>query len=108
MAASSVPRLGPYDSADEAVVAQRARWMLEAGVGAINLSWWGRGSFEARTGFFLTFVNSFNEWHEGTQFEPVKGAATLTPREASFGYHNPVDGMYRLNYLKSRLQPILH
>ena len=64
----------------------------------------GRGTPPpARTGFFLTFVNSFNEWHEGTQFEPVKGAATLTPREASFGYHNPVDGMYRLNYLKSRV-----
>src|SRR6187455_2351157 len=44
--ASSVPRLGPYNSADAAVVAARARWMLEAGVGAINLSWWGRGSFE--------------------------------------------------------------
>ena len=39
----------------------------------------------ARTGFFLTFVNSFNEWHEGTQFEPMKDAATLTPHEASFG-----------------------
>ncbi len=61
----------------------------------------------ARTGFFLTFVNSFNEWHEGTQFEPMKDAATLAPDEASLGYHNPVDGMYRLNYLKSRLQPIL-
>ena len=61
----------------------------------------------ARTGFFLTFVNSFNEWHEGTQFEPMKDAAMLAPDEASLGYHNPVDGMYRLNYLKSRLQPIL-
>ena len=61
----------------------------------------------ARTGFFLTFLNSFNEWHEGTQFEPVKDAVTLTPHEESFGYHNPVDRMYRLNYLKSRLQPIL-
>jgi hypothetical protein len=61
----------------------------------------------AKTGFFLTYVNSFNEWHEGTQFEPMKDAATLTPEEIRFGYHNPADGMYRLNYLKSRLQPIL-
>ena len=36
----------------------------------------------ARAGFFLTYVNSFNEWHEGTQFEPMKDAAMLTPDEA--------------------------
>ena len=46
IAATSVPRLGPYDSRDAKVVEQHARWILDAGVGAINLSWWGRGSFE--------------------------------------------------------------
>ena len=46
IAATSVPRLGPYDSRDAKVIEQHARWILDAGVGAINLSWWGRGSFE--------------------------------------------------------------
>ena len=61
----------------------------------------------AATGFFLTYINSFNEWHEGTQFEPMKDAEMLSADERSHGYHNPTDGMYRLNYLKSRLQAIL-
>jgi Glycosyl hydrolase family 99 len=61
----------------------------------------------AKTGFFLTYINSFNEWHEGTQFEPMKDAAMLSPEEARFGYHNAIDGGYRMAFLKSRLQPIL-
>jgi hypothetical protein len=61
----------------------------------------------AATGFFLTYINSFNEWHEGTQFEPMKDAEMLTPDERPFSYHNPSDGMYRLNHLKSSLRPIL-
>ena len=39
------PKLGPYDVRDRAVLEQHARWIADAGVGAIALSWWGRGSF---------------------------------------------------------------
>jgi hypothetical protein len=48
-----------------------------------------------KKGFFLTYINSFNEWHEGHQFEPMKDAAALTRDERAVGYHNPVDGGYR-------------
>ncbi len=54
-------------------------------------------------GFFLLFLCSFNEWHEGHQFEPMKDAAALTPAERSVGYHNPEDGAYRLRHLADRL-----
>ena len=50
-------------------------------------------------GFFLTYITSFNEWHEGTQFEPMRASADLTPPERAFGYHNPEDGAYRLRRL---------
>ena len=50
-------------------------------------------------GFFLVYITSFNEWHEGTQFEPMKDAAALTPEEWAVGYHNPRDGSYRLRQL---------
>src|SRR5204862_6165351 len=40
-----------------------------------------------RHGFFVAFLNSFNEWHEGHQFEPMKDAAALTPEERAIGYH---------------------
>ena len=42
----------------------------------------------SRRGFFLTYINSFNEWHEGTQFEPMKDRAALTREEQAIGYHN--------------------
>jgi hypothetical protein len=46
LASNSVPRLGAYDSRSAAVLEQHARWMAEAGAGAISLSWWGPGSYE--------------------------------------------------------------
>jgi hypothetical protein len=52
-----------------------------------------------RRGFFLVYINSFNEWHEGHAFEPMKDAADLTPAERALGYVNPVRGDYRLGAL---------
>jgi hypothetical protein len=53
-----------------------------------------------KKGVFLTYVNSFNEWHEGTEFEPMKNAKDLLPEERSFGYHNVDNGTYRLDRLE--------
>jgi hypothetical protein len=53
----------------------------------------------ARRGFFLAYVNSFNEWHEGHAFEPMRDAADLVPEERLHGYHNPARGDYRLRAL---------
>ena len=58
-------------------------------------------------GFFLTYITSFNEWHEGTAFEPMKDAAALTPAEWAVGYHNPQDGHYRLRRLRELLGRLL-
>lgn len=54
---------------------------------------------DAQRGFFLVYINSFNEWHEGDAFEPMKNAADLTPAERAVGYHNPTVGSYRLDLL---------
>jgi hypothetical protein len=61
----------------------------------------------ARRGFFLVYVNSFNEWHEGHAFEPMKDFAQLTPDERAQGYHNPAEGSYRLETLGALLRPVL-
>jgi hypothetical protein len=53
----------------------------------------------AKRGFFLVYINSFNEWHEGHAFEPMKDAAALTAEERAHGYHNPERGTYRLEAL---------
>ncbi len=60
-----------------------------------------------RSGFFLAYINSFNEWHEGTQFEPAKNRAQLTREELAVGYHNPEDGSYRLGTLQGLLADVL-
>src|SRR5215470_2512466 len=43
-----VPKLGAYDVRSRDVLEQHARWINESGVGAIALSWWGRGNFMDR------------------------------------------------------------
>ena len=58
-------------------------------------------------GFFLVYLNSFNEWHEGHAFEPMMDAAQLTAEERALGYHNPGDGAYRLAALRALLQSAL-
>jgi hypothetical protein len=55
----------------------------------------------AKHGFFLAYINSFNEWHEGHQFEPMKDFGDLTANERAVGYHNPAGGRYRLDALRS-------
>ena len=61
--------------------------------------WFGN----ADRGFFLAYITSFNEWHEGTQYEPMRDYADLTPAERAVGYHNPVNGSYRLRRLADLL-----
>ncbi|MEE8277649.1 MAG: hypothetical protein V3R89_02900, partial [Thermoanaerobaculia bacterium] len=58
-------------------------------------------------GFFLVYLNSFNEWHEGHSFEPMKNYEDLQSEELAFGYHNASRGSYRLNTLKRKLKRIL-
>jgi hypothetical protein len=59
-----------------------------------------------KRGFLLVYLNSFNEWHEGHAFEPMKDAAELLPEERAFGYHNPEHGAYRLELLSELLRGI--
>jgi len=61
----------------------------------------------ARRGFLLVYINSFNEWHEGHQFEPMKDRAALTPEERAIGYHNADQGDYRLRVLARLIGRVL-
>lgn len=60
-----------------------------------------------KRGALLVYINSFNEWHEGHQFEPMKDWQALTPEERAVGYHNPADGLYRLRTLETLLAPLV-
>ena len=94
-------------AADRERAAQLALWQIEASM---------RTSLDVQTnptlrsaspGLFIAYISTFNEWHEGTSFEPMKDRAALLQQELPFGYHNPEHGRYRLDYLKGRLGRIL-
>jgi Glycosyl hydrolase family 99 len=61
----------------------------------------------AARGFFLVYLNSFNEWHEGHQFEPMQDAADLGAEERARGYHNPANGNYRMAELSKLLATVM-
>ena len=61
----------------------------------------------ARRGFLLVYLNSWNEWHEGHSFEPMKDWTELTPEERALGYRNPERGNYRLRTLADLQRQIL-
>jgi hypothetical protein len=87
--------------------ARLALWQIEASMrAAINVQT-DPALRNARTGFFIVYIATFNEWHEGTSFEPMKDHDALLPQEQPFGYHNPARGRYRLDYLKPRLDRII-
>ena len=65
------------------------------------------GLTNMKKGFFLVYINSFNEWHEGHQFEPAKHRAELTDAERAHGYHNPDVGSYRLETLRDLVRGVL-
>ena len=50
-------------------------------------------------GFSVVYINSFNEWHEGHAFEPMRNASDLSPGEKPFLYHNPENGRARIDTL---------
>ena len=70
IAATAYPLLGPYDSRDARVLEQHARWMASAGVGAINVSWWGRGSWTDQATPLLMDVMRAHDIHVTFHLEP--------------------------------------
>jgi len=93
------------DARAAAMAASRAR-ILDSLRTTITLQL-DRSLGDARRGFFVTYINSFNEWHEGTAFEPAANLADLPPAQRAIGYHNPDDGRWRLQLLQSLLGDIL-
>jgi hypothetical protein len=90
------------ERADE-LAASRVRESLSATVEAQSEA---RLSNRER-GFLAVYVNSFNEWHEGHAFEPMKDVLELTPGERIRGYHNPRNGRTRLDTLADALRPLV-
>ena len=70
VAASSMPLLGPYDSRSAAVIEQHARWIADAGAGAVNLSWWGVGSYSDRAVPLIMDVMHAHDIHVAFHIEP--------------------------------------
>jgi hypothetical protein len=103
----------PTSGLDFATAAGRER-AAQASADRIRASWEATLGLQLdpaltneRRGFFLVYLNSFNEWHEGHAFEPMKDAAELSPEQRALGYRNPEHGDYRLRTLAALQQSIL-
>ena len=80
IAATSIPRLGPYDSRSSTIIEQHARWIADAGVGAINISWWGQGSFEDQAVPLVMDVMRDHDIHVAFHLEPYRTDRVTTMR----------------------------
>jgi Glycosyl hydrolase family 99 len=94
-------------ASDRERAAQLALWQIESSMRTSLDVQTNPALRNARMGFFIVYIATFNEWHEGTAFEPMKDRAALLRQELPFGYHNPEHGRYRLDYLKARLKRII-
>lgn len=94
------------DDAGRRAAQQLALERIDASFAATTALQARAGLANASRPFFLAYVNSFNEWHEGHQFEPARDAALLTAEERRLGYHNPPDGTARLRRLGDHLQTL--
>jgi len=100
--AAFAPGGGTYDwtrAADRAAAAAASRSRIVDSFNTTVDLQTTPGLSNVKQGFFLVYINSFNEWHEGHQFEPVRNWSDLTDAERALGYHNPDDGAYRLKTL---------
>ena len=93
IASNYVPRLGPYDSRERATLEQHARWIAESGVGAVNLSWWGRNSFEDRAAHLVLDV---------LRDHGLKATFHLEPYRADRGRYLADDVLYLLRTFGER------
>lgn len=92
---------------DRERAAQKALERIEGSLAATITVQTDPNLVNAHEGFFLVYLTSFNEWHEGHAMEPMKDADALTEGERRFVYHNPSRGDYRLSRLTSLLEPVL-
>ncbi len=104
------PGGGAYEwtrSADRAAAAEASRTrVIDSFNRTVDLQT-TPGLSNVKKGFFLAYINSFNEWHEGHAFEPMRNWSDLTAAERALAYHNPDDGAYRLKTLKALIQGVI-
>jgi hypothetical protein len=104
------PGGGTYDwtsAADRARAAAASRERIAESFNTTVALQTQAGLTNVKQGFFLVYINSFNEWHEGHAFEPMRNWSDLTAAERAVGYHNPDDGAYRLHALGDLIRGLI-
>jgi len=111
IAATSVPLMGPYDSGDTKVIEQHARWIVESGAGAVNLSWWGKSSFPGQLAGKIMDVMAAHDIKVMFHIEPYRGRNAryvddITWLISEYGDKRGWDAMLLLRDARGRVGPV--
>src|SRR5204863_3767707 len=112
LASHYVPRLGAYDSRSTTLLEQHARWIADAGVGTINISWWGRDSYEDRVVSTVMDVMRAHDVHVTFHLEPYSDrhglsyASDLEYLIAQYGDRRHWDCMLLLQHGDGAVGPV--
>ncbi len=112
LAGTSMPLLGAYDSRSVAVIEQHARWIADAGVGVVDLSWWGVGSFSDAAVSVVMDVMRAHDIEVTFHLEPYRAdrvehlAADVQYLLREYGEKRRWDGFYLNHRADGRQAPV--
>jgi glycoprotein endo-alpha-1,2-mannosidase len=92
------PKLGTYSSSDLSTMDTHLRWISEAGIGTIIVSWWGAGSYEDNRIWDLLNVADNRGIKVGFYIEPYNGGYNRTDK-VTRGNRTPQDAKTDVKYI---------
>ena len=75
------PSLGPYSSANPKVIDQHMKWIAQAGIGVVIMSWWGKNSFEDKLTRDILNAADDNGLKVAFYIEPYDGGYRQSPSD---------------------------
>jgi glycoprotein endo-alpha-1,2-mannosidase len=97
--ASFFPRLGAYSSTANTTLTNHMKWMKRAGIGVINMSWWGAKSFEDALVWKILDAAQAYGLRVAFYIEPYNGGYFVNASGVASGTRTPYTAQSDVKYL---------